>query len=501
MVRDITRSEDHIIEYLAHPTYGSRILECRHLNPPDTFDASVEELLRETGFYHISRVGRIQSHSVIVTALVERWRPETHTFHLPIGECTITLEDVAMILGLPTNGLPVTGPTDSSSSGLESECMWHFGVAPGVRDHRGSFIKLTWLRSLKRRLQLNDQLSRERYVKCHIMALFGTTLFCDKSGAGVHWKFLPLLRNVSEIKTYSWGAACLAHLYRSLCRASRYDCKDMDGPLTLLHVWAWERMPFLAPIPIEPRFPLAQRWNDWEFPSSQYRHWTTNHVRKLLDLIQPDRFVWDVYSHERIAPHLVPDDIREHEVIWNATTPLISFECIEWHPADRVKRQFGLQQDIPGQPKSLGNAHGNVLTGPKNLNWAVAHSEWITIWANRYSHILGGDPVKTCQASEVYMSWYNATYGNHLQLSFRLDQPLPLRVVPSQMSLGSRLQCPTTSSHSRGTMSFDSGRCDQDRGIDYHQNTGTSGNIPHYDLNVVALPIQEHEDDDDDDVV
>ncbi|KAH1040051.1 hypothetical protein J1N35_041794, partial [Gossypium stocksii] len=39
----------------------------------------------------------------------ERWRPETHTFHLPCGECTITLEDVALQLGLPIDGNMVTG--------------------------------------------------------------------------------------------------------------------------------------------------------------------------------------------------------------------------------------------------------------------------------------------------------------------------------------------------------------------------------------------------------
>jgi len=39
------------------------------------------------------------------------WRLETHTFHFPLGETTITLEDVEHILGLPVDGEVVTGIT------------------------------------------------------------------------------------------------------------------------------------------------------------------------------------------------------------------------------------------------------------------------------------------------------------------------------------------------------------------------------------------------------
>ncbi|KAL4365915.1 hypothetical protein AHAS_Ahas07G0153800 [Arachis hypogaea] len=63
-----------------------------------------------------------------------------------------------MILGLLTDGLPVTGSTDHSTSGLENECTAQVGVAPGPNDHKESRIKLAWFYTLKWRQHLTDQL-------------------------------------------------------------------------------------------------------------------------------------------------------------------------------------------------------------------------------------------------------------------------------------------------------------------------------------------------------
>ncbi|CAN0866372.1 Serine/threonine-protein phosphatase 7 long form homolog [Linum grandiflorum] len=52
---------------------------------------------------------------------MERWRPETNTFHIYHGECTVTLQDVANLTGLPMTGgaLYVGGPTSSSAGNID----------------------------------------------------------------------------------------------------------------------------------------------------------------------------------------------------------------------------------------------------------------------------------------------------------------------------------------------------------------------------------------------
>lgn len=50
----------------------------------------------------------------LLTCLVDRWRPETHTFHFPWGEMAPTLQDVSYLLGLPLAGEAI-GPLRVSS--------------------------------------------------------------------------------------------------------------------------------------------------------------------------------------------------------------------------------------------------------------------------------------------------------------------------------------------------------------------------------------------------
>ena len=75
-------------------------------------DPRLRPYIIQSGFYGVYRIGHITLDWGLIASLVERWCLETHTFHLTIGEMTITLQDVAVILGLRIHGFLITGTCD-----------------------------------------------------------------------------------------------------------------------------------------------------------------------------------------------------------------------------------------------------------------------------------------------------------------------------------------------------------------------------------------------------
>ncbi|KAH7845005.1 hypothetical protein Vadar_034102 [Vaccinium darrowii] len=90
-------------------------------------DPRLLPLIEAVGFTGLMKVPFIQLDWHLITALVERWRPKTHSFHMPTGETTITLQDVSIQLGLRVDGRPITGRMDYN---WPEECDRLLGMKP-----------------------------------------------------------------------------------------------------------------------------------------------------------------------------------------------------------------------------------------------------------------------------------------------------------------------------------------------------------------------------------
>ncbi|KAK5803000.1 hypothetical protein PVK06_030637 [Gossypium arboreum] len=83
------------------------------------------KLLEGRGFWHVTNIGRgCKLDWKPISAFIERWRPKTHTFHLPCEECTIALEDVQLQLELPVDGSVLTESVQSADWGAICYIFW-----------------------------------------------------------------------------------------------------------------------------------------------------------------------------------------------------------------------------------------------------------------------------------------------------------------------------------------------------------------------------------------
>ena len=89
-------------------------------------DPRIAIYITDVGLDGLLRVPHMDLDHALIMALVERWQPETHSFHLPYGEMTITLQDMEVIIGVLVDGLSVVGYTHMDNWGdLCANLLWH----------------------------------------------------------------------------------------------------------------------------------------------------------------------------------------------------------------------------------------------------------------------------------------------------------------------------------------------------------------------------------------
>ncbi|KAH1256786.1 Serine/threonine-protein phosphatase 7 long form [Glycine max] len=262
----------------------------------------------------------------------------------------------------------------------------------------GNLLLLSWLASQFANIHdfTSNQQGLERFARSWILRFIGGVMFVDKSSKRVPMRYLQFLRDLRECNTYTWGAALLGNFYREMCIATDYNVKSIG-----------ERCPTLAPSFIPPQqqnAPLAYRWLGGEF-----HHIGNDNLldfRRKLDDMKRDEFVWVPYfGHVEMNLSQV---CFIGSILWTCIVPLICFQKVEWHQPDRVMRQFGMQQPIPGPVMQPNNIHDLTLKGKEGRNWLRLMQPALNEWNSRYERRVEQTPPQTWTLSlnSKYMRWY-----------------------------------------------------------------------------------------------
>ncbi|KAG9446150.1 hypothetical protein H6P81_012278 [Aristolochia fimbriata] len=324
--------------------------------------------IEATGFGALYRVQWLRLDKPLITALVERWRSETNTFHLANGEMTITLEDVVALLGLRVDGDAVTGSTRGDWMELARVLL---GVELPPGSFQGDRLSLSWIRG-RFSFCLDDTPEEEiqQNACAYLLHLVGSTIFLDGSARGVHMAYLTLFEDFEAAGRYSWGAATLAFLYWELTKACMYIYS-----LIVIYTFVKSCVTNLY----------------WYFRWNARRTNATNPGGNLVLYRTELDHQWNYQV--KWQPYLVflqhlPAICVEGRRIWWSRTPLICFEIVELHVPDRVMLQFGLEQVTPLE--DVEHVTRISWKGRAGEDWAVYHRDYIARWEARAESVVAG---------------------------------------------------------------------------------------------------------------
>ncbi|XP_039687058.1 protein MAIN-LIKE 1-like [Medicago truncatula] len=232
--------------------HGAKILT---LERPNGNENWFLDPLRQSGLHDLVYLGYSTVPHALLMTLCERWHPETSTFHMPMEEMTVTLDDVACLTHLSIEGRMLShGKKMSKHEGAEL-LMRHLGVSQQEAEkicgqEYGGYISYLRLRDfyttyLGRANLLAgtedpeelEELARVRTycVRCYLLYLVGCLLFGDRSNKRIELVYLTTMEDgYAGMRNYSSGGMTLAYLYDELADACRPGDRALGGSVTLL---------------------------------------------------------------------------------------------------------------------------------------------------------------------------------------------------------------------------------------------------------------------------
>ncbi|XP_039688062.1 protein MAINTENANCE OF MERISTEMS-like [Medicago truncatula] len=339
--------------------HGAKILT---LGRPNGNENWFWDALQQSGLHDLVYLGYSTVPHALLLTLCERWHPETSTFHMPMGEMTVTLDDVACLMHLPIEGRMLAHGKKMPKHEGAALLMTYLGVAqheaekicnqeyggyisyPRLRDFYTSYLGRANVLAGTEDPEEVEELERVRTycVRCYLLYLVGCLLFGDRSNKRIELIYLTTMADgYAGMRNYSWGAMTLAYLYGELADACRPGHRALGGSVTLLTAWFLAHFPGFFSVDLNTdyleNYPVAARWK------LQKGHGEGITYRSLLDRIQLDDVCWRPYEEHR--------EIQDfEEVFWYSGWIMCGVRRAYRHLPERVLRQYGYVQTIPRHP-------------------------------------------------------------------------------------------------------------------------------------------------------
>ncbi|WVZ84615.1 hypothetical protein U9M48_031633 [Paspalum notatum var. saurae] len=370
---------------------------------------------------------RLMIDNSLITALVGRWRPETHTFHMPCGEMAPTLQDVSYLLGLPIAGTAV-GPRVVPASWKDDLEIRFAGVdrlddLGALEPHPNAWGPAkAWLLQFKA-TSLHpdtDDESVRRSLEAYLLWLFGFIMFKNGTSNSVD-KMHPRM-------LFPFGVGVRAVLpaatYRGLCDACSKDESNarFRGCALLLRLWSYERLAVGRPIVdhrgYEARY-YGRHDDDGPTMGTLWARRTYPSFVVALDRLVAEDVIWEPYSAAAVgsrAPYGLSSMCTSNETLWYTTASLVYDIYIEPHRPHELCDGSGAR----------GSFRYHVLSRlgqPCSSTWVTKVEPYVQAWDNAHQDVVHPVAPHTDWWYETFLTWYRPRTRCHV--TYADTQPVP----------------------------------------------------------------------------
>ncbi|KAH1228456.1 Protein MAIN-LIKE 1 [Glycine max] len=274
------RDSSVLTEYAEHVAASVWFGEVHKLGRPVP---TIEEMVARTGLSPLIACSVDTGDRGLICSFVERWHRETSTFHLPVGEVSIMLDDVASLLHLPIFGdFHTFQPLhiDEAVLMLVELLMISPEVAMDEIGHcAGPYVRLSGLRDIYQH-------------RCQTQ----------------HWTAAAhALCDLTQTRRYAWGAAGLVHMYDQLNDVSISTNRQVAGYIMLLQCWIYQHFPSVAECNANLEYdevsPHACRWI---VTKKTIKKISTATYRQCVEHLRIPNVCWMPYAEHRLVQDFHP---------------------------------------------------------------------------------------------------------------------------------------------------------------------------------------------------